>query len=143
MIELLISSPDELDQVVVPKLLEFAGERRLVALYGEIGTGKTTLVQALCRHLGVTDTVSSPTFALVHEYTLPAGGRNEPIYHLDLYRLRDLREAQDIGLEEYLDQPDAWCLIEWPELIEDWLPADTVRVKLEVLPESGRKIVLL
>lgn len=140
---LFISSPDELGRVVVPTLLEFAGNRRLVALYGEIGSGKTSLVQALCRHLGVTDNVSSPTFALVNEYTLSAGGRAEPIYHLDLYRLRDLREAQDIGLEEYLDQPDTWCLIEWPELIENWLPADTVRIKLEVLPDSRRKIVLL
>lgn len=141
--ELVIADPDKLVQVVVPQFIEFAGNRRRVALYGEIGSGKTTLVKALCRQFGVQENVSSPTFSLINEYSYPVNGGTEPIYHLDLYRLRDIREAQDIGLEDYIDQEEFWCFIEWPELVEDWLPSDTLRVKINVLPDFRRKIVLL
>ncbi|MEM7361393.1 MAG: tRNA (adenosine(37)-N6)-threonylcarbamoyltransferase complex ATPase subunit type 1 TsaE [Bacteroidota bacterium] len=88
-------------------------DERIWCLYGDLGAGKTTFVQSFCAYLGVTDRVKSPTFGLLHEYFTP---QKEPIYHLDLYRIKDKQEALDIGLEEYL-YSGAYCLIEWPKII--------------------------
>lgn len=123
---------------VAAQLLEAAGGRRKFAFYGEIGAGKTTLIQTLCRLLEVEDYVTSPTFALVNVYESPEG----PVYHLDLYRLKTLEEALDIGVEEYF-AGDAYCFIEWPELVEPLLPEDVVRIKITFLAESSRKILFL
>lgn len=115
------------------------GSRRVVALLAPMGTGKTTFTSALCKALGVEDTITSPTFAIVNEYFSTRW--NEPIYHFDFYRLRDLDEARAIGLEDYLYSGHL-CLLEWPELIESLLPADTVVVRLEELPDGSRRLTM-
>lgn len=135
--EMIIHSEREMAGIA-ERLLEAAGGRRKFAFYGQIGAGKTTLIQALCRILEVEDYVTSPTFALVNVYESPEG----PVYHLDLYRLKNLEEALDIGIEEYL-YDEAYCLIEWPELIESLLPEDVLRIKINFLTESSRKILFL
>ena len=112
--------------------------RRIFAFYGAMGAGKTTFIRALCRALGVEDTVTSPTFAIVNEYATSEG---EPIYHFDFYRIRRLSEAYDMGCEEYF-QSGHLCLIEWPELVEDALPEETVRVTIEPLPAGRRSITM-
>ncbi len=110
--------------------------RTVFALYGKMGVGKTTFTKALCEELGVLDVINSPTFAIVNEYE---DGQGEPIYHFDFYRIKRLSEAYDIGFDEYLDSGHL-CLIEWPELIEELLPEETVRVRIEE-QEDGTRIV--
>ncbi len=95
-------------------------DAQVVVIFGEMGVGKTTFIKALSRQLGVADEVSSPTFALVNEYL---NGEGEPMYHFDLYRLQNPEEALDIGIEEYFDS-GAMCLVEWPEKILKFLPAN-------------------
>ena len=121
-------------------LLQRMGDRRKAALYGPMGAGKTTFVRALCRALGIAENVSSPTFAIVNEYSLAQSG--DAVYHLDLYRLKTLQEAMDIGVENYLED-EHYCFIEWPELIEPLLPRDAFRIKLELVIDSQRKILFL
>jgi tRNA threonylcarbamoyladenosine biosynthesis protein TsaE len=108
--------------------------RSLVALEGELGSGKTTFVRALARGLGVSETATSPTYALVHRYE----GRRGPVFHLDCYRLRRPEEAQDLDWETLLDQGDA-VLVEWPERAGPWLPAPSRRFRLHHLPDEGRR----
>ena len=110
------------------------GQRRVFAFYGSMGAGKTTFIRALCRELGVQDTVTSPTFALVNEYQTAQG---EPVYHFDFYRIRRLSEALDMGCDEYF-QSGHLCLIEWPELVEPLLPEDAVPVHIEEQPDGSR-----
>lgn len=98
----------------------------VVLLIGEMGAGKTTLVKSVCRALGVTDEVSSPTFALVNEYL---DGKGNAVYHFDLYRLESEEEALDFGVDEYLDS-GALCLVEWPEKISKFLPQSITIIKL-------------
>lgn len=98
----------------------------VVAIAGELGAGKTTLVRAIARALGVTEPVTSPTFALVHRYA----GSATTIYHVDAYRLRRPAEAADLGLDEMAAQPDAVVLVEWPERLGDELPEPTSRIRL-------------
>lgn len=140
--EIRLSSPDDLP-AQMPALAEAIGSRRKIALYGELGAGKTTLVNAFCRYLGVHEPTSSPTFALINQYayTRPDGTAGL-VYHLDLYRLRSLAEAQDIGIDDLLDDP--WfCFIEWPQVIEPLLPADTVKIQLEILDKTQRRLLIL
>ena len=125
---------EELDELA-SQLLELAGERRVFTFDGPVGAGKTTFIQAICRQLGVTEAVSSPTFALVNEY---AG----PVYHLDLYRLEHIEEALDIGIEDLLYDP-FYCVIEWPQIIEDLLPEDSAKIEIEISGENSRKMLIL
>lgn len=120
------------------EILDYAGTRTVFLLTGDLGAGKTTLTQALCAELGVSEPVTSPTYALVNEYA----GTDGPVYHLDLYRLKDLDEAIGIGIETYLDSGRP-CFIEWPELIDPLLPEDFVEIKLERTGETARKVVFL
>ena len=120
------------------EFIKHIGDHRVFAFYGTMGAGKTTFIRALCRALGVEDTVTSPTFAIVNEYATSEG---EPIYHFDFYRIRRLSEAYDMGCEEYF-QSGHLCLIEWPELVEDALPEETVRVTIETLPDGRRSITM-
>lgn len=114
------------------------GERSTVfAFYGKMGAGKTTFVKAICEELGVGDVVNSPTFAIVNEYDSTVLGG--PIFHFDFYRIKRLEEAFDIGVDDYF-YSGAPCFIEWPELIEDILPEDTVRITIEELPDGSRMV---
>ena len=141
--EIHVDTPAGLEQAV-EELLDFAGNRKTFAFSGEIGAGKTTFIQAFCRHFGVKETVTSPTFSLVNEYVYEDSEQDKEavIFHLDLYRLEDMEEALNIGIEEILDAK-AYKLIEWPELIDPLLPEDTVRIKMEIVENSRRKILFL
>ena len=121
------------------EFLKELGDRKIVAFYGSMGAGKTTFIKAICDVLGVTDTVNSPTFAIVNEY-LAANG--ESAYHFDFYRIKKIEEAYDFGYEDYFYSGNL-CLIEWPELIEELLPEDTVRVKIEEVDEGERLLTLI
>ena len=101
-----------------------------------MGAGKTTFTTAICRALGVTDPVGSPTFAIVNEYMRADG---EPMYHFDFYRINKLSEAMDIGLDDYL-YSGCLCIMEWPENIEELLPEDTLRVDILVNPDGSRTL---
>jgi len=111
----------------IPWFFNAVGENTVVAFYGELGAGKTTLIQALCRHLGVKQEVTSPTFAIVNEYS---GSDSRIIYHFDFYRLDNPEEVLDIGFEDYISSGDL-CLMEWPEKIESYLPPETIRLYIE------------
>lgn len=112
------------------------GQGRIFAFYGKMGVGKTTFIKALCEVLGVTETVTSPTFAIVNEYH---AGDNELIYHFDFYRIKSLEEAYDFGYEDYF-YGNNYCFIEWPELVESLLPSDAVKVTMEEQPDGSRTI---
>ena len=119
------------------QFVENMGENTIFAFYGKMGAGKTTFIKAVCEELGVDDTVTSPTFAIVNEYEA-ANGR--PIYHFDFYRIKKVSEAYDMGCEEYFYSGHP-CFIEWPELIEEVLPEETVNVTIEALPDGERRLV--
>ena len=116
------------------QFIENIGSSRVFAFYGKMGAGKTTFVKALCEELGCDDVITSPTFAIVNEYT---DGKQQPVYHFDFYRIKKLEEVYDMGYEEYF-YSGALCLIEWPELIADVLPDDTVRVTIEEQADGSR-----
>lgn len=138
----LAESLDDLPEIALA-ILAKTGDRRILTFTGDLGAGKTTLIQSLCRELGVTENVASPTYALAHQYAyLDRQGRRQYVHHLDLYRLKSLEEALEIGIEEYLFDP-GYCFIEWPEIIRPLLPAETAQIMVEIASDSGRKIVLL
>ncbi|MEY4133987.1 MAG: tRNA (adenosine(37)-N6)-threonylcarbamoyltransferase complex ATPase subunit type 1 TsaE [Saprospiraceae bacterium] len=141
--DILIDGIEQIGQAA-QKILSNAGGRRKFAITGQMGAGKTTLVQALCAVLGIRGKATSPTFSIVNEYTFwnPENGREEPVFHLDLYRLNHLEEALDIGITEYLDSP-YYCFIEWPELIGPLLGPEVFWIGLEIIGESARNIVIL
>jgi tRNA threonylcarbamoyladenosine biosynthesis protein TsaE len=118
------------------KVVEAIGNRKVVALYGQMGAGKTTLIKHICKALDVQDVVNSPSFSLVNEYQRPNG---EPIYHFDFYRINKIEEAFDFGYEEYFFSNNL-CLIEWPEVIEDLIPDDAVKLTIQVLGDGRREI---
>lgn len=120
-----------LDKVATQFLADTA-ERKIYAFYAPMGTGKTTFITALCRSLGISDIVNSPTFAIVNSYSTPKG---ETLYHIDCYRLDKLDDALNVGMNDYLDS-GARCFIEWPEVIDTLLPDDTLRVQI-VEKENG------
>ena len=110
---------------------------RIFAFYGSMGAGKTTFIKAICEQMGVEDVVTSPTFAIVNEYT---DSHNNPIYHFDFYRIEKLEEVYDMGYEDYFFSGNV-CFLEWPELIEGILPNDTVRVTISEEADGTRTIV--
>ncbi len=135
--EWLAHDPAALDGLAA-ELLSWAGPRRVFAFTGPVGAGKTTFTQALCRRLGVKEAVTSPTFALVNEYA----GADGPIFHLDLYRLKDIDEALDMGIEEYLFS-GVYCFVEWPEVIDALLPPEAVKIEIVPLSDGSRKLLFL
>ena len=115
------------------------GDATVFAFYGSMGAGKTTFIKAVCEELGVEDVITSPTFAIVNEYR--SATTDELIYHLDFYRIKKLDEVYDMGYEDYI-YSGALCFIEWPELIEELLPTDAVKVNITVGEDGGRKVVV-
>lgn len=120
-------------------IVEASCSRSVVAFYGQMGAGKTTLIAEICDVLGVEQRVTSPTFALVNEYEAASG---RVIYHFDVYRINKLEEIYDMGYEEYF-YSDGLSLIEWPELIEPLLPDDVLSIKIEVLDKDRRRVTVL
>ena len=135
--EIIIGGVDELEEVA-KAVVESLDGRNVVALCGAMGAGKTTLVSALMEYLGSSDTVTSPTFALVNQYVTAS---SEVVYHFDFYRINRIEEVYDMGYEEYF-YSDNLCLVEWPELIEDLLPEDAMVVRIEVLSPTERKFTI-
>lgn len=135
--EIVIASLDELKDIAEAVVESLEG-RNVVALFGAMGAGKTTLISAIMEHLGSTDNVTSPTFALVNQYNTAA---NEPVYHFDFYRINRIEEAFDMGYEEYFYSGDL-CLVEWPELVEQLLPDDAMVVKIDILSPTERKFTI-
>lgn len=133
--EITVQNLEDLDRAAAEFLKEI-GNNTLIAFYAPMGSGKTTFTTAICRNLGVTDPVGSPTFAIVNEYMRADG---EPMYHFDFYRINKLSEAVEIGLYDYLDS-GYLCLMEWPENIEDLLPEETLNVSIHVNPDQSRTI---
>lgn len=130
-----IPTPDRI-QGAAADFLKATDGKRVIAFSGELGAGKTTFIQALCRALGVRTEVNSPTFSLVNEYFTQQG---ESIFHLDLYRIRDPDELFDMGYEEYLFS-GVRCFIEWPEKAPGMLPEDSLLARITVLPGGARTI---
>lgn len=126
----------------IPDIANALGQRRKVALYGELGAGKTAFVQAFCQWLGTTERPDSPTFSLINEYTYcDAHGQVATVHHLDLYRIQNIEEALDLGIEELLDDP-WYCFIEWPQIIEPLLPADSAKLHIRVISDQERHLIL-
>jgi tRNA threonylcarbamoyladenosine biosynthesis protein TsaE len=135
--EIVIDSLNELKDVA-EAVIERLDGRNVVALYGPMGAGKTTLISAIMEHLGSTDNVTSPTFALVNQYNT---ADEQPVYHFDFYRINRIEEAFDMGYEEYFYSGDL-CLVEWPELVEQLLPEEAMVVKIEILSPTERKFTI-
>ena len=125
------------------KFINQIGDRRVFAFYGKMGAGKTTFVKAICEELGVDDVITSPTFAIINEYTIDklqtSNIKHQSIYHFDFYRIKKIEEVYDMGYEDYF-YSGALCFIEWPELIEDILPDDAVHVNITE-QEDGSRLV--
>ena len=138
------------EEVAATDILEKCGDRRVFAFNGNMGAGKTTFIKCLCEAMGTEDVVNSPTFAIVNVYEVEAmrrkdekaRGERQEVYHFDCYRIKDLREAMDMGTEEYLYSGN-YCFIEWAEMIEPLLPDDLVTVEIEVLENGDRELRIL
>ena len=123
-------------ECIARQFVEEQGDGRVFAFYGQMGAGKTTFIAAVCKALGIEEPVNSPTFAIVNEYVADNG---ETVYHFDCYRLNTLRDALNIGIEEYFASGNI-CFIEWAENIEELLPVDTVRVNIVVEDDGSREV---
>ena len=130
-----IQSLDEIGKAA-QEFVAAMGDKTVFAFYGKMGAGKTTFIKAVCEELGVEDVINSPTFAIVNEYV---DGKGSPIYHFDFYRIKNLQEVLDIGYEDYVYSGNV-CFMEWPELIENLLPDDAVKVTIEEEMDGGRLV---
>lgn len=137
MLEIKIKSLDGIADAA-RQFVDAMGENKVFAMFGPMGVGKTTFVKAVCEILGVEDTITSPTFAIVNEYRTNTG---DQIFHFDFYRIRKVEEVYDMGYEDYV-YSGAVCFLEWPELIEELLPEDAVRVTLSEEEYGTRTITL-
>ena len=136
MIEIQIPSLDKIADAA-REFVEQIGDKRVFAFYGGMGAGKTTFIKAVCEQLGVKDAVTTPTFAIVNEYASDFG----PVYHFDFYRIKNLGEVMDLGFEDYAYSGN-FCLMEWPELIEDLLPDNTVNVHIAETSNGMRTVTI-
>lgn len=130
-----INSLEEIEKAA-KEFVAAMDNRTVFAFYGKMGAGKTTFIKAVCEELGVEDVINSPTFAIVNEYV---DGKGEPIYHFDFYRIKNQQEVLDIGYEDYVYSGHV-CFMEWPELIENLLPDDAVKVTIEEEMDGSRKV---
>ena len=138
--EKIVNSTEETKQLA-KKIAKKLKSKDVLALYGELGTGKTTFTRFLVDALGIEARVQSPTFILARAYkTENSSAKIKKVNHLDLYRLKSKEEVADLGLKEYFNQPKSMSIIEWPELAEDYLPERTVTIKFKDLGENKRKI---
>jgi tRNA threonylcarbamoyladenosine biosynthesis protein TsaE len=119
------------------EFIQYMGDNTVFAFNGKMGAGKTTFIKAICEELGVTDVINSPTFAIINEYW--SDETAELIYHFDFYRIKNEREASEIGSEDYF-YSGVLCFIEWPEKVTGLLPVDTVSVDIEELPDGTRQV---
>lgn len=126
-----VHSVDGLEKAAADLLMAFPG-KRVFAFFGEMGSGKTTLIKALCKSLGVSENVNSPTFALVNQYEDAAG---KPVFHFDFYRIEKEQEAIDMGISEYFSSGH-YCFVEWSEKILHLLPEDSVNIHITVKNET-------
>ncbi|EFB93158.1 tRNA (adenosine(37)-N6)-threonylcarbamoyltransferase complex ATPase subunit type 1 TsaE [Prevotella bivia] len=133
--EIKISKLEEINEAA-KLFISAISKDNVFAFYGKMGAGKTTFIKAICEELGVEDVITSPTFAIVNEYT---DGKGSPIYHFDFYRIKKLDEVYDMGYADYFDSGNL-CFLEWPELIEDLLPENVVKVTIEETEGSCRRI---
>ena len=131
--EIRINSLDTIHEAA-KEFIKGMGDGKVYAFYGKMGAGKTTFIKALCEVLGVKDVITSPTFAIINEYT---DGNDNPIYHFDFYRIKKLEEVYDMGYEDYFYSGNL-CLLEWPELVEDVLPENVIKVTIEEQPDGSR-----
>jgi tRNA threonylcarbamoyladenosine biosynthesis protein TsaE len=136
--EIKIQSLDQIHEAA-KEFIAAMGENTVFALYGKMGAGKTTFVKAVCEELGVTDVITSPTFAIVNEYR--SEDTAELIYHFDFYRINKLEEVYDMGYEDYF-YSGALCFIEWPELVEELLPGNTIKVSIEEQKDGTTTVTL-
>lgn len=133
--EITIRDTEDLDRAA-KEFIEKIGDRKLIAFHAPMGAGKTTFTTALCKRLGVTDQVCSPTFTIINEYVTLKG---ETIYHFDFYRITKPSEAIDIGIDDYF-YSGCLCLMEWPENISDLIPEETLHVSIKVNPDMSRTL---
>jgi tRNA threonylcarbamoyladenosine biosynthesis protein TsaE len=126
---------NEMDAAAL-KFLKEVGQKRQFAFYGEMGSGKTTFIKAVCKQLAVTDVVTSPTFSIINEYFTTSDYK---VYHFDFYRIKDLEEVFNLGYEDYF-YSNEYCFVEWPELVEELLPKDMLKVYLTVAPDGSRTL---
>ena len=129
---------DSLDTIheAAKEFLQNMGDGKVFAFYGKMGAGKTTFVKAICEELGVEDVITSPTFALVNEYT---AGDGSPVYHFDFYRIKRIEEAYDMGCEDYFES-GCPCFIEWPEIVESLLPDGALHIAIREEADGTRTI---
>ncbi len=124
-------------QEAARQFIHSMGPGKVFAFYGKMGAGKTTFIKAICEELGVKDVITSPTFAIVNEYTTEPDGKS--IFHFDFYRIKKLEEVYDMGYEDYF-YSGALCFLEWPELIDDLLPEDAVKVTIKANDDGTRTV---
>lgn len=134
--ELKINNIDEIKQVA-QQFVNNMGDSKVFAFYGSMGAGKTTFIKAVCECLGVDDVITSPTFAIVNEYHSTKIER--PIFHFDFYRIKKLEEVYDMGYEDYF-YSNSICFLEWPELIEELLPANATKVSITTQSDGSRVV---
>lgn len=134
--EIRINSLAEINEAA-KTFIENMGDSKVFAFYGKMGAGKTTFIKAICEELGVDDVITSPTFAIVNEYQSSTTG--DSIFHFDFYRIKKLDEVYDMGYEDYF-YSGSLCFLEWPELIEELLPEDAVKVTIEETSDGSRLI---
>ena len=140
--EIRISNLDNIREAA-RQFIENIGDHRVFAFYGKMGAGKTTFIKAICEELGVEDIITSPTFAIVNEYTSHSSllTPHSSVFHFDFYRIKKLEEVYDMGFEDYF-YSGSLCFIEWPELIEEVLPEDAVKVTIEENADGTRSVKL-
>lgn len=140
----LFLSNEKSERLSVLSLLELTGDKKVFAFYGQMGAGKTTFLKQLCSEMGTDDVVNSPTFAIVNVYELEGTNAQRfgaELYHFDCYRIKDIREAQDFGAEEYL-YSGKYCFIEWPEMIDALLPEDIVKITITPQDNGDRQLTI-